>query len=282
MYEEFRDLIRHGVASSIFRVTVQRQPPPDAGLSQALAAGAAAVRGSRRRERGGHRGHAGATTATLAAARRPRQRRPGSAIVRGALPAAPARATSANQLGDEPVAAGARQAEGGERRRPRRATRRPVRASGATIRAGAGRAPSTRSATAAERSTVGARPRSSGRRRGIAAPSAIVAYTTYRIWEQGSGMSAPGRCDRRHGRRSVRRTPVTGVRRPGSITPSTLFEEGVADRLIVTGGKAEGDRTTEAASGPGLRHRPRRPGLGHPRRGRGAGPPSNRFAGWRT
>src|SRR6187399_1810629 len=44
MYEEFRDLIRHGVASSIFRVTVQRQPPPDAGLSQALAAGAAAVR----------------------------------------------------------------------------------------------------------------------------------------------------------------------------------------------------------------------------------------------
>ena len=28
MYEEFRDLIRHGVASSIFRVTVQKQPPP--------------------------------------------------------------------------------------------------------------------------------------------------------------------------------------------------------------------------------------------------------------
>ena len=44
LYEELRGLIRHGVASSIFRVTVQRQPPPDAGLSQALAAGAQAIR----------------------------------------------------------------------------------------------------------------------------------------------------------------------------------------------------------------------------------------------
>ncbi len=30
MYEELRDLIRHGVASAIFRVTIQSEPPPDA------------------------------------------------------------------------------------------------------------------------------------------------------------------------------------------------------------------------------------------------------------
>jgi preprotein translocase subunit SecA len=46
MYEEFRDLIRHGVASSIFRVTVQRQPPPDAALAESLARGASALAGS--------------------------------------------------------------------------------------------------------------------------------------------------------------------------------------------------------------------------------------------
>ena len=37
MYEELRDLIRHGVASTIFRVTVQKQPPPDEGLAGSLA-----------------------------------------------------------------------------------------------------------------------------------------------------------------------------------------------------------------------------------------------------
>ncbi|MEJ7696637.1 MAG: hypothetical protein WKF78_08515 [Candidatus Limnocylindrales bacterium] len=49
LYEELRGLIRHGVASSIFRVTVQRQPPPemtggDPAVAQALARGAAAIR----------------------------------------------------------------------------------------------------------------------------------------------------------------------------------------------------------------------------------------------
>jgi preprotein translocase subunit SecA len=46
MYEELRGLIRHGVASTIFRVTVQRQPPPDAGLARSLADGVAALSGS--------------------------------------------------------------------------------------------------------------------------------------------------------------------------------------------------------------------------------------------
>ena len=52
MYEEFRDLIRHQVASSIFRVTVQKQPAPvpgegdPAGAAQ-MAAGIAALAGAR-------------------------------------------------------------------------------------------------------------------------------------------------------------------------------------------------------------------------------------------
>jgi preprotein translocase subunit SecA len=45
MYEELRGLIRHGVASTIFRVTVQRQPPPDEGLARSLAAGIATLAG---------------------------------------------------------------------------------------------------------------------------------------------------------------------------------------------------------------------------------------------
>ena len=51
MYEEFRDLIRHQVASSIFRVTVQKQPAPavggDPAGAAAMAAGVAALTGAR-------------------------------------------------------------------------------------------------------------------------------------------------------------------------------------------------------------------------------------------
>jgi preprotein translocase subunit SecA len=71
MYEEFRDLIRHQVASTIFRVTVQRQPAPaarggDPAVASALAAGAAALSAGAARAgaavggRGGLPGAAGA------------------------------------------------------------------------------------------------------------------------------------------------------------------------------------------------------------------------------
>jgi preprotein translocase subunit SecA len=50
LYEELRDLIRHGVASTIFRVTVTRGPGPsgngsDPAVASSLARGAAAIRG---------------------------------------------------------------------------------------------------------------------------------------------------------------------------------------------------------------------------------------------
>jgi preprotein translocase subunit SecA len=105
LYEELRGLIRHGVASSIFRVTVQRQPPPDAALAQSLARGAAALTGTAAgggngagaARAGGRVGAAAATGSATAAA-------PGSAVVRGSLPSAPAARNVRESLGDQPLA----------------------------------------------------------------------------------------------------------------------------------------------------------------------------------
>ena len=97
LYEELRDLIRHGVATTIFRVTVQRQPPPDAALSQALAAGAAALRSG---AGSGSRASGAATPAPLAAASGP-----GSAVVRRG-PTGPAVRNVRESLGDQPIAGG--------------------------------------------------------------------------------------------------------------------------------------------------------------------------------
>jgi preprotein translocase subunit SecA len=98
LYEELRGLIRHGVASSIFRVTVTRQPPPmpggDPAVAASLAAGAAALTSGN--------GRAASAESALPAAGTP-----GSAIVRGALPAAPQISKAREQRGDEPVAAAA-------------------------------------------------------------------------------------------------------------------------------------------------------------------------------
>jgi preprotein translocase subunit SecA len=97
MYEEFRDLIRHQVATTIFRVTVQRQPPPsatggDPAVASALAAGAAALAGGNGARAAG-RAPAGVRAGAAAA---------GSALA-GGLPAGPAARNVRERLGDEPV-----------------------------------------------------------------------------------------------------------------------------------------------------------------------------------
>ena len=83
---------------------------------------------------------------------------------------------------------------------------------------------------------------------GGVAVAAIVGYTTFRIWDQGQ------RDERRPADAIVvmgaaqydgRPSPVFAARIDHAID---LFHEGVAPTLVVTGGKAEGDRTTEAAS----------------------------------
>src|SRR5688500_1604429 len=76
----------------------------------------------------------------------------------------------------------------------------------------------------------------------------VAGYASYRIWDQA------GRDERRAADAIVvmgaaqydgRPSPLFAARLDHAIA---LFHEGVAPRLIVTGGKLEGDRTTEAAS----------------------------------
>lgn len=83
---------------------------------------------------------------------------------------------------------------------------------------------------------------------GLLAITAVGGYAAYRIWDQA------GRDERRKADTIVvlgaaqydgRPSPLFAARLDHAIE---LFHEGVAPRLIVTGGKREGDRTTEAAS----------------------------------
>ena len=86
---------------------------------------------------------------------------------------------------------------------------------------------------------------------GLIAGVAIGGYAAYRIWDQGN------RDERTRADAIVvmgaaqydgRPSPVFAARLDHAIE---LFHDGVAPRLIVTGGKREGDRTTEAASARG-------------------------------
>jgi preprotein translocase subunit SecA len=114
LYEELRGLIRHGVASTIFRVTITRQPPPaasggDPAVAASLAQGAAAIAAGSR---------AGAPTATAGVGAASRVAAgavaagagaagagaAGSAILRGGPKGAPAVRAMQESLGDTPLA----------------------------------------------------------------------------------------------------------------------------------------------------------------------------------
>ena len=82
----------------------------------------------------------------------------------------------------------------------------------------------------------------------LVAAVAVGGYAAYRIWDQGNRDERPPAdaivvmgAAQYDGRPS----PVFAARLDHAID---LFHEGIAERLIVTGGKQEGDRTTEAAS----------------------------------
>jgi preprotein translocase subunit SecA len=106
MYEELRALIRQGVANSIFRVTVQRQQAPDAGLSRSLAAGAARLRAASGGN-GADGGSNGAPPETApppaGAVRQPAAAVAGSAILRGALPSSPSVRNVTERVGETEV-----------------------------------------------------------------------------------------------------------------------------------------------------------------------------------
>jgi preprotein translocase subunit SecA len=114
LYDELRGLIRHGVASSIFRVTVTRQPPAsadggDPAVAAALAQGAAALRGGNGSNgASGSAGVAAPTAARPTAARVPAAAAVGgSAILRGGPAAPPTAGPMRESLGGQPVPSGA-------------------------------------------------------------------------------------------------------------------------------------------------------------------------------
>jgi preprotein translocase subunit SecA len=100
MYEEFRDLIRHQVASTIFRVTVQRQAPAaarggDPALAASLAAGASALTAG------------GASRTGAAVASRPAAAGTGPGVAGAAgLPGGPAVRNVTERVGDAATGGG--------------------------------------------------------------------------------------------------------------------------------------------------------------------------------
>lgn len=83
---------------------------------------------------------------------------------------------------------------------------------------------------------------------GLIAGIAIGGYAAYRIWDQGNRderTPADAIVVMGAAQYDGRPSPLFAARLDHAIA---LFQDGVAPRLIVTGGKREGDRTTEAAS----------------------------------
>ena len=83
---------------------------------------------------------------------------------------------------------------------------------------------------------------------GLIAGIAIGGYAAYRIWDQGNRderTPADAIVVMGAAQYDGRPSPVFAARLDHAIE---LYHDGVAPRLIVTGGKREGDRTTEAAT----------------------------------
>jgi preprotein translocase subunit SecA len=116
LYDELRGLIRHGVASSIFRVTVTRQPLAteggDPAVAASLAAGAASLRGANGANGRGTRAVAAGAVAAGNDGLRADAKIPagaaaggsgGSAVLRGGPPPPPTSRPMRASLGDQPV-----------------------------------------------------------------------------------------------------------------------------------------------------------------------------------
>jgi preprotein translocase subunit SecA len=104
LYEELRGFIRHGVASTIFKVNVQRDAPPpfqSAARAQPAAAGAADGDGNGRRPQmtvGAAAGSSATAAAPLVAGLSP-VRSSGVQATHGERPAVPARAPGSPKIG---------------------------------------------------------------------------------------------------------------------------------------------------------------------------------------
>ena len=278
LYEELRGLIRHGVASSIFRVTVTRDAGPSGNGSDPAVGSVAGAgrRGDPRRRRGRParqppRPAVGTPSAVAAVGGG------GTTVLRGGCRPRPSRDPSRESLGDRSsrVPAGSarqRSATGvhAERRadRSQRSVlvrfRRQVQEVPRPLIAPGSRA------TVAEPEPCAAVRRDLIRLAGAACLglALIGGYATYRIWAQGqTDEERPADAIVVMGAAQYNGRPsrVFAARLDHAVS---LYLAGVAPRLVVTGGKAEGDRTTEAAAGRAFAI-----GLGVPRGGHPDGGP---------
>jgi len=83
---------------------------------------------------------------------------------------------------------------------------------------------------------------------GLAGVLLVGAYATYRIWAQGQldeQRPADAIVVMGAAQYDGRPSPIFAARLDHAVS---LFQAGIAPTLVVTGGKADGDRTTEAAS----------------------------------
>ena len=244
LYEELRGLIRHGVASSIFRVTVTRQPPRGRSGHQRLA---------RRWCRCAHR-----------------WQRPGGAEGRRRDRDRGGRAGGRARGAQHPRIA-RRRAGGRPRPRRRRVHRRSATRLHPDGRSDRPERPLLVRVGRQVQEVSRTLSRDVLRLAAVAATGVIVVtgFATWRIIDQG------GRDDARPADAIVvmgaaqydgRPSPVFQARLDHAID---LFHAGIAPYLVVTGGKQVGDRTTEGPRRPSLRDRPRRARGRDPRRGPG-------------
>ena len=281
LYDELRGLIRHGVASSIFRVTVTRQPSPTEARSGRGRLARPGSGGADRRERCQRSGRT-AGTAGDGRWRRGRCARPGGCRRRrvGHPARRPAPATHLStdaRLARRPAGHRRRWRSGRRRRRPearvhaRWRTDRAQRSVLVRFRREVqevSRALSPAPRRSSEPSTL--KPRSLLRDLltvGLLACLAIVlvaGYATFRVWAQGE------RDDRRPADAIVvlgaaqydgRPSPLFRARLDHAVE---LYHAGIAPRLVLTGGKAERRPDDRGGQRPGLRDRPRRPAGGDP------------------
>ncbi len=89
LYGELRELIRHQVATTIFRVTITRQAPGESSLDQSLAAGARALAAAGAGGRSSATASTGGSSATSVGGGRPAGPKPVGPLVGGGLPPDP-------------------------------------------------------------------------------------------------------------------------------------------------------------------------------------------------
>ena len=252
MYEELRGLIRHQVATTIFRVSVTRQAPIPQGAQPLVASGALTPEALAAAGRGA--GPAAAATSSTTAGGRAATLTTGSATAAG-LPAAPAMRAVRESLGDQPIAERVRIGRlGGRQARlhAERAADRPQRPLLLRLRQQVQEVPRTVNAPPAPRSAH-LKPRRVARdllALGTAATvgvALVAGYAAFRIDQQGQ------RDEQRHAGAIVVLGAAQYDGRPSGVFAARidhavrLYFAGVADRLVVTGGRQPGDRTTEAA-----------------------------------